>query len=102
MGYKEEEMKKKKPVILSIVAASFCIIIASTGLAGAETKQLKIGSIHPISGPISFLGVAFNRGYELAFCAGHLLPLWRAKSAVSIPGGGRVENGLFACQAFII
>ncbi|MBU2515223.1 ABC transporter substrate-binding protein [bacterium] len=32
----------------------------------AETKELKFGAIMPISGPISFLGVAFVRGYELA------------------------------------
>jgi len=60
-------MKKNKPMIFLIVVASLGIIISSTGLAGAATKHLKVGSIHPISGPISFLGVAFNRGYELAF-----------------------------------
>ena len=60
-------MKKKKPMMFLIAAASFCIIISNTGIAGAASKHLKIGSIHPISGPISFLGVAFNRGYELAF-----------------------------------
>ena len=54
-------MKKNKPMIFLIVAASLCIIISNTGLAGAATKHLKVGSIQPISGPISFLGVAFNR-----------------------------------------
>jgi len=60
-------MKNKRGMILTIVAVSLCVMISNIGIAGAATKHLKIGSIHPISGPISFLGVAFNRGYELAF-----------------------------------
>lgn len=48
-----------------MTVALMCFLIGFSGPAGAATKTLKIGSIMPLSGPLSFLGVAFNRGYEL-------------------------------------
>lgn len=60
-------MKRKRTIILLAMVVSFCFLILNPGFAKAETKQVKVGSIMPISGPISHIGVAFNRGYELFF-----------------------------------
>jgi branched-chain amino acid transport system substrate-binding protein len=37
----------------------------TTGAPPAEAETLKIGLIEPLSGPISVVGLAFQRGYEL-------------------------------------
>jgi branched-chain amino acid transport system substrate-binding protein len=40
---------------------------ASTTGAAGQTKELVMGSIMPLSGPLSVVGLAWNRGFELYF-----------------------------------
>lgn len=51
-------------VTLSIILIAV-LFIAGPGPTGAATKQLKIGLIMPISGPISVVGVSLSRGFEI-------------------------------------
>ena len=63
-------MKRKTSnrVIFSL-GVLLCALIAlgSNGLVQAATKQLKIGMIMPLSGPISIVGVGLTRAVELYF-----------------------------------
>jgi branched-chain amino acid transport system substrate-binding protein len=41
-------------------------IFGSAAAQQAKTKTIKIGTIMPVSGPLGAIGLAWNRGYELA------------------------------------
>lgn len=60
-------MKRKLTLILMAMVVTLSMLFVSPGFANEATKTVKVGSIMPISGPISFLGVGFNRGFELFF-----------------------------------
>lgn len=65
---KEEKMEKKRCSIRGAwIVLSILIMVFAASHAHAGPKKLKIGSIMPISGPLSVIGMAWTRGWELYF-----------------------------------
>ncbi|MDP6682900.1 MAG: ABC transporter substrate-binding protein [Desulfobacterales bacterium] len=62
----KEKSKSWIMVVFSVLVAAVLIIGPNTS-AEAATKHLKIGVIMPISGPISVVGMALSRGFEICF-----------------------------------
>jgi branched-chain amino acid transport system substrate-binding protein len=58
-------------------------IIGYKGAASAATKTLKVGVVMPISGPISTIGMAWVRGFELYF------------NKVNAAGGVKIGDGTY-------
>lgn len=60
---------KKSNCVIVLLGVLLCALLAmgSTGSALAATKQLKVGMLMPLSGPISIVGVGLTRAVELYF-----------------------------------
>jgi branched-chain amino acid transport system substrate-binding protein len=65
---KGEAMRDKKVWIacIGVLVAGMILIGASQATAAEPTKVLKIGTIMPISGPLGVIGLAWDRGFDLA------------------------------------
>jgi branched-chain amino acid transport system substrate-binding protein len=57
----------KKVAIISVIAALFVAAVAVTGCAKKDTGTIKIGTILPISGPVSAYGIQTRDAVLLAF-----------------------------------
>ena len=62
-----KRIRKGSIVALFVVLLSAAFVFGYHGAAQSATKTLKVGVVMPISGPISTVGMAWVRGYELYF-----------------------------------
>lgn len=77
----------KKRFLKSLAVLPFFLLsLSQASNVFAANKTIEIGAIMPISGPISFLGVAFVRGYELAI------------NEVNEKGGLRIGNDTYTFE----
>jgi len=59
---------KKKNRVIVLVAVLLGLFVVAVGTPSqAAAKQITVGSILPLSGPISVVGMAWTRGYEMFF-----------------------------------
>jgi branched-chain amino acid transport system substrate-binding protein len=59
--------RKSCMMVMLVVLLSGAFVFGYHGAAQSATKTLKVGVVMPISGPISTVGMAWVRGYELYF-----------------------------------
>jgi branched-chain amino acid transport system substrate-binding protein len=61
-------MGKKTNQLIVILTVVLALLVLGTGAPlKANAEQLNVGSILPLSGPISIVGMSWSRGYELFF-----------------------------------
>jgi len=59
--------KKRNWIIVMLGVLALLLVLGPTVSGQAAEKKIKIGSIMPISGPLSVVGMAWTRGWELFF-----------------------------------
>ncbi len=59
--------KRNWIIVMLAVLISALFVLGPSVSSLAATKHLKIGVIMPISGPISVVGMALSRGFEICF-----------------------------------
>ena len=78
-----ETKRTSRALVLLILLILSSFFIGYNSAAGAATKTLKIGVVMPISGPISTVGMAWVRGFELYF------------NKVNAAGGVKIGNDTY-------
>ena len=59
--------KKRNWIIVMLAVLALLLVLGPAVSVQAAEKKIKIGSIMPISGPLSVVGMAWTRGWELFF-----------------------------------